>query len=272
MQKPASKDSLPKTLLPWKQFEDTSRPLVADIGCGLGVSLLGLASHETDDGSTEAPPLVDWSKCNFLGGDLSEATVRFANTIAKRWNLSNKLQYAQMSADNFLADLSHYPGPISLIMIQFPTPWRLKADKGNSQLPSGPDDDNFMVSKALMAKIAEVLRQQQKTKSGSGGECYFLLQTNCEDVALVLRDRAKQAGMTVVPSLQPVMTSSVDDGLRIPERTIEWLKMRQDNQRAVGDEWSKVPLLPSKCATETEVACNIQGSPVHRCLFKVEPN
>ncbi|KAL3927164.1 MAG: hypothetical protein SGBAC_013192, partial [Bacillariaceae sp.] len=36
LQKPAVKESLPRNLLPWKKFEDTSRPLVVDIGCGLG--------------------------------------------------------------------------------------------------------------------------------------------------------------------------------------------------------------------------------------------
>ncbi len=35
-------------------FEDPSRPLVVDVGCGMGVSLLGLASlpHDDDDGQS----------------------------------------------------------------------------------------------------------------------------------------------------------------------------------------------------------------------------
>ncbi|KAL3927841.1 MAG: hypothetical protein SGBAC_012911 [Bacillariaceae sp.] len=218
---------------------------------------------------------LDWSNCNYLGGDLSEATVRFATTIANRWELSNKLQYAQMSADDLLDDVIRYPGPVSLVMIQFPSPWRLKKNEkggggGNSQLPLGPDDDNFMVSKSLMAKIAEILQQ---SKNNSGGEncCYFLLQTNCEDVALVLRDRAKEFGLTSVPSLKQVAANPETEGLRIPERTLEWLKLSKDDEvkRAVGPEWSRIPFLPPKCAAETEVACTIQGSPVHRCLFKV---
>mmetsp|Transcript_32192 Transcript_32192/g.78223 ORF Transcript_32192/g.78223 Transcript_32192/m.78223 type:complete len:142 (+) Transcript_32192:1104-1529(+) len=141
-----------------------------------------------------------------------------------------------------------------------------------------------MVSKALMAKIAEILLHSKNKNNGHDGDCYFLLQTNCEDVALVLRDRAKEVGLTLVPSLDPVVatTSSSNEEeeqrLRIPERTVEWLKLMNMNnngedsspERAVGPEWSRTALLPPKCATETEVACTIQGSPVHRCLFKLE--
>ena len=297
----------------WKKFEDPSRPLVVDVGCGLGVSLLGLASssssslsssssscaEKNDAVSSEIP--LDWSQCNYVGGDLNEATVRFATSIAQRWDISNKLQYLQLSADHLLNDVvQNYPGPVSLIMIQFPSPWRLQKKKknrggggasgggsgggGNSQLPSGPDDENFMVSKALMGKIATILQTQRKnSKDNDGNDCYFLLQTNCEDVALVLRDRAKECGLTLVPCLYPVTagpttnsTTTTGGGCRIPERTVEWLKLcraegKDNPERAVGPEWSRVSLLPSRCATETEVACTIQGSsPIHRCLFKVE--
>lgn len=283
LQKPAvTKESVPRNLPPWKRFDDPDRPLVVDVGCGLGVSLLGLASQESSssDGPSSRIPL-DWSNCNYLGGDLSEATVRFANTLSKRWDLSDKLQYSQMSAENLLEDVAQYPGPVSLIMVQFPSPWRLKKEgRGNLQLPSGPDDENFMVSEALMKKIADIL--QAKSRERINGRCqeqhgdrYLLLQTNCEDVALVLRDRAKEFGLTSVPSMKPV-TSPDEKGRRVPERTSEWLRLSGEDdgekERAVGAEWSRSPLLPPRCATETEVACTIRSSPVHRCLFKAETN
>lgn len=90
------------------------------------------------------------------------------------------------------------------------------------------------------------------------------MQTNCEDVAVALRDRASDVGLISVPAIHPV-TSPAEQG-RLPERTIEWI--RNGGERAVGPEWSTEPLLPERCATETEVACEIQGTPVHRCLFK----
>ena len=54
-------------------FTDPTRPLVVDIGCGMGVSLLGLASLcETINQPTQdrADLQIDWIKCNFIGVDL----------------------------------------------------------------------------------------------------------------------------------------------------------------------------------------------------------
>jgi hypothetical protein len=51
-------------------FADVARPLVIDIGCGFGVSLLGLAMSSCTSGS-DSGSNIDLSQCNFLGCDLS---------------------------------------------------------------------------------------------------------------------------------------------------------------------------------------------------------
>eukprot|EP00980_Cylindrotheca_fusiformis_P018024 scaffold5756_cov99-Cylindrotheca_fusiformis.AAC.8 len=199
----------------WQSFEDPSRPLVIDIGCGLGVSLIGLASHQknrTSTTSTSSTPhssllpeedVLEFTnnKCNYLGGDLNQATVRFANSVSSRWNLTDRLCFVQSSAGDLLESsfLEGYPGRLSLVLIQFPSPWRLggpKKQKGNSQLPSGPDD-GFMVSTTLLNQISKVFARTNE-------KGYLLLQTNCEDVAVTLRDRITQfGGLEAVPARYP---------------------------------------------------------------------
>jgi len=253
-----------------KRFKDPSRPLVVDFGCGLGVSLLGLASigrEEAKTNSKDSPEsylgkLIDFSSCNFMGADLNPATIRYGSGIAKRLNLTDTLQFLHLSSDALLDQITHdYPGRIALLLIQFPTPYRLSTgnETGNMQLPSGPDDPSFMVSGRIMQRIAELLRR-------SGG--YLLLQTNCEDVAVTLRDRAQNTGLDCCASEQSRGANSRrrPSEVRLPERTMEWIRL--GGRRAIGEEWFADPLLPNRCATETEIACELQGTPVHRCLMR----
>lgn len=253
----------------WHQFDDPTLPLVIDVGCGLGVSLIGLASHSKSDDYVAAPSDlssslhdVDLTKCNYLGGDLNEATVRFANSITSRWNLTDRLHFIQASAEDMLDQMeeSNYPGELSLVLIQFPSPWRIKKKgQGNTQLPTGPED-GFMVSPSLMKKISKLLHSNKKSN-------YLLLQTNCEDVAVALCDRARDIGLVSVSAVHPVTSPAVHGG-RLTERTMEWIRL--GGERAIGPEWSAKPILPERCSTETEVACEIQGTPVHRCLFNTK--
>jgi SAM-dependent methyltransferase len=243
------------------KYRDTSRPLIVDIGCGLGVSLLGLATLQSAGRAREASELlgdVAIGDCNFLGGDLSGLTIRFGQGIATRWNLQDRLQYTYASAEDLLDQIdSLYPGPVALILIQFPTPYRLvEKAGGNTQLPTDLNS-GFMASERVMRQTAKLLK-----KSGGG---HLLLQSNCEDVAVTMRNVATSGGMTCIDAVHPV--ASLDDGGRLPQRTQEWIRL--GGERAIGPEWSSVSPLPARCTTETEVACELQNTPIHRCLMEI---
>lgn len=238
-------------------FKDCGRPLVVDIGCGLGVSLIGLASRSSfheDDYSSNLLPTTKFSECNFIGGDLSQMAIRFGRGISKRWGLADRLHYTYASAEHLVGNITEiYPGYVALVLIQFPSPFILEGKKiGNTQLPSGPDC-GFMVTESLMANVAHLLQN-------SGGR--LLLQSNCEDVAVHMKEMAVRCGLAVIAADDPV-TDPQTEGL--PQRTMDWIG--SGGTRAVGPEWSRTALLPYRCATETEIACEIKGTPVHRCLL-----
>jgi SAM-dependent methyltransferase len=256
---------------PWiPSFEDNTKPLVIDLGCGFGVSLLGLASIQGGDPenfSALLPNGTHWSDCNYLGVDLNLLATRFATGITQRWkNIGpERLQFVWLPTEDLLDEVaSSYPGPVALILVQFPTPYRLVDDPtmrhwGNTQLPDGDESERFMASPSVLGKIAHLL-----TTKGNGR---LLVQSNCEDVAVKIRDTALQAGFRCVPATQPVV---IGDNHGITERTKRWIELSVANNRAIGEEWSSVPLLPPRCATETEVSCRLQDTPVHRCLFHTE--
>jgi SAM-dependent methyltransferase len=266
------------------RFEDPSRPLIVDVGCGMGVSLLGLATandnnnnHHHDHGPRRTVPGLDldldYSQCNFVGGDLSQLLVGYSRGIALRWELDQRAQFVWQPADALLRTIqSSYPHPnVAMIMIQFPTPFRLAKTtttdhrhgggangNGNKQLPSDASSSSgFMVSLDLLRTVADILKQ-------SGGS--LLLQSNCEDVAVAMRDMAvEQVGMVCVDAEHPVEQLGV--GMDLPQRTQAW--MAHGGARPIGPSWSSRPFLPRVGQTETEVACELQGTPVHRCLLKV---
>jgi hypothetical protein len=240
-----------------QQFNDATRPLVLDLGCGLGVSLLGLASLGRDARSRDLflnQLGVDLTQSNFLGCDLSLLNVRFARTMASRWSMSGRLQYALCSATDVLEFVgSSYPGSTCLILLQFPTPYALR-DIQNSDPPASTISD-FMVSPSTMTKISRLIQLL----------CgYLLIQSNCEDVAVVLRRWAEDANLKPLRMSNPA--SLIDTSRRTSQRSEHWISV--GGERPVGTSWSATPLLPERCRTETEVACQLQAnSSVHRCIL-----
>ena len=291
-------------------FKDPSRPLVIDIGCGFGVSLLGLAKvssmmtmgtdneqqqqqqQDSYDSSFSSDLLLNkntkWSDCNFAGVDLGALGIGYANGVAKRIGLGDRLHFFVDSAEDFVEiTQTTYPGPIILCLVQFPTPFRLqKVNKemqqqrqpGNTQLPDSAED-GFMVSKNLLRSIQKVLsisssssssttKQQQQPFAGK-----LLIQSNCEDVAIWMRNMACNncdfdyvtVPVGIIDEKQKTMMMT-SRKIRQPQRTIDWIAM--GGERASGPGWLQYPILPRSASTETEVACTLNGTPVHRCILK----
>lgn len=255
-------------------FKDPLRPLVVDVGCGMGVSLLGLASGNNPISSQvllgDESHRLEWKDCNFVGVDLGGLGIGYARGLASRWGLDDRLQFVIESAEGCLQSLvQRYPGPIKLCLIQFPTPYVLNKTSsdgektGNSQLPISARD-GFMVTEELLQLAYQAL-------SKSNGK--LLLQSNCEDVAVHMHNlAAKKVGFEVEytdQTLLKIMSKSYGSpGVtpRVPQRTADWIAM--GGQRAEGADWSVGPILHRESATETEVACALNGTPVHRCVLR----
>jgi SAM-dependent methyltransferase len=258
-------------------FVDPSLPLVVDIGCGMGVSLLGLSTLR-DKYRRKQDPVVPsvlgrvisdfptfGESCNYIGGDLSRLFIGYARGISKRWDIDGRLQFAETSAVDLLKDVVglYPPGKVALIMIQFPTPFKLGAKiEGNQQLPID-EASAFMVATRLLRIAFEILRE-------SNG--FLLLHSNCEDVVVKMRRMAvEQVGFECV-DLGPGYFVTELPGLDSPENTLssrsrQWIRMEGD--RPVGNGWLLGSCLPTKGCSETEVNCMIQGTRVHRCLLRV---
>lgn len=246
-------------------FENSSRPLVVDIGCGMGVSLLGLAST-TDQHPSEKESArlllgqnLKWSDCNFVGVDLGSLGIEYGRGVSHRWNSEGNLHFAIDAAEDFCQHLRSYPGEIRCCMIQFPTPFRLQnKDGGNSQLPAS-QLEGFMVTEKLLRTIHSSLHP----KHGK-----LLLQSNCEDVAVWMRNLAcRSIGFTALDD-DSEDQSQASIPQRMPQRTQEWIAM--GGERAEGRSWFRRNILHRRGATETEATCAINGTPIHRCLLTVD--
>ena len=261
-------DTLVSKQYDWStMFKDPSRPLVVDVGCGMGVSLLGLASTQRIYDRDEMH--IDWSKCNFIGVDLSQLAIGYANSVCARWGMSDILNFIVDSAENCLVKITaSYPGRVELIMLQFPTPYRFPSITNdyvedsssniatsigyNTQLPEGSESDDFMVTEKLLAQIHAILTKQ---------EGRLLIQSNCEDVAVHMRSSSTKVGFQSITVSNPVTSLAC-----VTQRARRWTEI--GGERAIGRVWSQQPLLPVGGRTETEVACILDGKPVHRCLLR----
>ena len=350
-------NSRSNTIFQWHEmFSDPTRPLIIDVGCGMGISLLGLASlpPPSDKNMTDSRSINDESAhnqfpyhlCNYIGVDLSSLSINYANGIAQRWNIHDRIVFVVDEAEHFLDQVlfSNYPGPIQRIFIQFPTPYRLSAllndtnsdsdthmddsmdDEddddddsenvgfvtnvdtiihpttetqrrgGNMQLPASIRNGGFMVTSELLNKVSQLLSTAQQSRVDTDSTTTtmpyhpdFLFQSNCEDVAVFVRNMARnEAGFIVNTEMSeaPVDDNEVDmtmlksDLLKPTQRTLNWIASYDnannnntmdrftDLERASGYGWWTKPILPNNGCTETEVACIMKQIPVHRFLLK----
>jgi len=99
---------------------------------------------------------------------------------------------------------------------------------------------------------------------GSSGK--LLLQSNCEDVAVRMKELAtNKVGFQSIKVPFSVGNISHNKEGQLPKRTIQWISM--GGQRAEGEEWSSKSLIPDIGSTETEISCIEKGTPIHRCLL-----
>jgi len=265
-------------------FEDNTKPLIVDLGCGMGVSTLGLSTLQSDglNGKLKQTFIdgniynLDWSKHNFLASDLNAQFIAYAQGIATRWGILGKhIQFLVSSTEDLLSAVNeHYPGPVKLIMIQFPTPYRLQPSTSsgdpeigienqrgyNPQLPLDPKVD-FMANEQVLRTTGKILSRNINS--------YLLLQSNCEDVAVTMRKATEEVTSLkccIDKSNMVTETDNVHHQQVLPRRTKEWMNM--GGKRAEGPGWSAVPFVPNRGATETELICQLEGTPIHRCMFK----
>jgi len=265
-----------KEYLDWDTiYDDLSLPLIIDIGCGMGISTLGLSSsssNEVNSCQNDVLHNIEWSRCNYLGVDLSQLAINYALSISHRWGLKGRVHFVTGAAEYILEKVVEtYPSEVKLIMIQFPTPFTLQLDhsndehceekksvvnRGNSQLPSSAYS-GFMVTKRLL-DLARL--------TFNGGSGKLLLQSNCEDVAVLMKNLAiRESGFQTI-DVQHSVKMINEEKARLTERTKKWIEM--GGERAEGVCWSSKSLLPSKGSTETETACHLNRTPVHRCILK----
>lgn len=258
---------------PWSDiFEDPNRPLVVDIGCGMGVSILGLSKFDVMDSKEDELLNLDWCNSNFLGVDLSYLGINFASALSERLDSKKNVYFDVIPAEDAMEWIAEtYPGKVRLCMIQFPTPFRFNEGKeidskempqqsvvnqGNQQLPNDAFN-GFMVTRNLLQLTCKALDEVHGR---------LLLQSNVEDVAVFMKELAIEYGFEVLPARKSVNDIKHELNNPSPQRTQKWVTLGGD--RAIGKEWSSESFLTSRGATETEVACLFNGTPIHRVLLK----
>ena len=71
-----------------ENLNDLSRPLIVNIGCGFGLSLIGLALLDAQSGCASSDD-VAFADFNFVGGNLSQLARRSGHGIATQWFASH---------------------------------------------------------------------------------------------------------------------------------------------------------------------------------------
>jgi SAM-dependent methyltransferase len=282
-------------------FRDPHLPLVIDLGCGLGVSLLGMTA-------------LSYSHAfNRLGCDLSVRSIRFATAMADRWNITSHCAFVETEALVLLQRIqSSYPGRIAWVSINFPSPYNIGElvdtleSVGNKQLPNL---ENFMITNSLLIKAIELLQMSSSRFQDHDSHLYF--QTNVEDVGIVVQDMINgllpEYPISYTPSEETFgncFASSLVNN-RHPFREIDkhgysanlplwvesallleinstesaygkrrriWIDSGSARRRACGQNWLSMSALPPCCKTETELTCEENFKFVHRLLYTFRQN
>ena len=158
---------------PGELFANPSLPLVIDLGCGYGVSMLGVCYQQERTANSD--------KRNFLGVDMKTKAIKYARGISKRWGINSHCAFVEASALTALRwAREHYPGPVRWVMCQFPSPFALQCgNSGNGQLP---DLSTFIISPEVLEEAEGLL-----ASGGDDGSRGLLLQSQVEDVMVAMK-------------------------------------------------------------------------------------
>ncbi|KAL3789449.1 hypothetical protein ACHAW5_009693 [Stephanodiscus triporus] len=155
-----------------------------------------------------------------------------------------------------------YTGGTALIMINFPSPYRLReTGSGNSQLPS-MSSNQFMAMKAILGLISRLLSKSEY----NFGDSFFFFQT----IAVMMFNECLALGtMEYVKCKNPMKDIDLQyKNSKRPKRVDEWLTSAPLAERAEGAMYSSKPFLPRAGRAETEVQCIHENIVVHRFLFR----
>ena len=275
-------------------FENPELPLIVDLGCGLGLSMLGLAYSNRKEGE----------KFNFLGVDMSESALQYAEGISSRFLLQGNCRFLKSEALLAVYSIqSSYRGDVQWYIVSFPTPYHINNNKnyknntvltGNTQLPN---EEKFMFSVDLVRAMEDSLLQynkktdRRKEENSLINRCRgIFFQSNAEDVSLhmkkIIEDTCSNAlnlpdssefqiaeGGELCKWVEDVNEISKSGDVREGSRLNKYLKAYSEASlapRAIGEGWlSRNPFPFGK--TETETACELLlEKSVYRCLFIVE--
>lgn len=271
------------TSINWDEiFRDTNRPLVIDIGSGMGTSLLNLSTltHGQNDATIDKScgslqQQMNWSDFNYAGADVNQLFVNFANGVISRdttYQRMGRVHFFSLTAKDFLVSVQSYPGKIAIAMINFPSPYRLDVSgEGNAQLPTR-QSNNFMVTDEVLLLVDQLLTKSNSNKQENNG--FFIFQTKSEDVAVYIKHRCLSlTSLDSIISINPV--KDIEHQYRSskrPKRVDEWLTASPNTKRAEGNMYSSTPVLPKAGRPETEVQCKYDNIFVHRLIFQQNRN
>jgi len=132
-------------------FEDPTRPLIVDVGCGAGrfvllAAWLGKVPHIVCGGSTAPVHALAGQPCNALGLEQHAQLVSRANHWASAQGLAGRCAFVAANVKPSLtAVLASYPGPIAVLAIQYPDPHYR--------------EDRHVVTPSLVADCAQLLSE-----------------------------------------------------------------------------------------------------------------
>lgn len=283
-------------------FDDPTRPLVLDVGCGsgrFGLALLRAADEEaassspssSSSSSSRSSPVVPGfdPPYNLLGIEIRGKLVERANAWAAQLAVDRRARFLDGNATVSLPAglLDSYPGPLALACVQYPDP-HFKERHRKRRVVQAP----FAV--ALAEALAPRTRKEKGEgeeggssdgKGGGGNESSssnessgseklpaigrVFLQSDVEEVASSMR--AAFEGAASGAMLEPCRTAHGEPPPQPAGGGEE--EAAATGGAAKKKEWASwaaagwLPENPLRVPTEREVHTLSQGLPVYRCLL-----